>query len=145
MELSPAPRMHFIVGFLWCLAHSMTSLRIIADLTVSPIAMNPAKPGYTTAAADKYRAWRAIYMPVCMALHITTAVLVIVDGWTWLRYCSARKLEAEREIELKERTRRWRIMFDRPEERQPEHIEMVTGVMERVHSREGNKVAGTIS
>lgn len=141
-EYSPAPRRHFVAGFPWCLANSMSSLSIIADLTVSPIAMDPATPGYTAAAAAEYRAWRAIGMPVCVALHITTAVLLIVDGWTWLRYCGERKLGAEREIRSRDRTRRWRIMFDRPEEAQPEHIEMVRGVMGRAHSGEGNKTAG---
>lgn len=143
-EFFPSPKHHFIVGFIWSLTNSITSLSIIADLAVAPDAMDPAQPGYTVASAGEYQAWRVVDLPVCAALHAATAVLLVVDGWTWLRYCHARKLETQKEIELRDRTRRWRLMFDRPEHRQPEHADMVTGVVERSHGREGDKTAGSI-
>ena len=106
--------------------------------------MDPAMPGYTVAAAREYRAWRNVDMPMCAMLSALVALLIIIDFAAWTRYNQWRKLEAERVIELRERTRRWRLMFDRPEQRQPEHAEMVTGVMERAHPREGNKMTGAI-
>lgn len=106
-----------------------------------PDAMDPSHPGHTVPAARAYTAWINVDMPVYAMLSALVAMLIVIDFAAWMRYYQWRKLEAQREIELRERTRRWRLMFERPEQGRPEHAEMVTGVLERAHSREGNKTA----
>lgn len=117
----------------------LSTLMLLAKL---PNSMDPSQPGYTVPAARVYTSWMNVDMPVYAMLSALVAMLIVIDYTAWMWYDQWKKLETQREIELRERTRRWRLMFDRPEQGRPEHAEMATGVVERAHSREENKAAG---
>ena len=123
-----APWLFFATSFVWSMVDAGKCITIALRLHDLPSWSAVYDGFYIT--AREYRAWRTVDMPLLALLDGLTALLIVVNCATWLRWDHERRRVAAVQADVELRQLRLRTMFH-PEGAESGSGGMVTGVVPR--------------